>query len=185
MCICPAQFNSGSLGVHGFDILDFSLVTDSLKDSGLLLLVYSKDLNHLLKVSVKDSRVPGIALWCHDLGGRVSRLVREALCPGPKKIKIAAIDSDGTKETWLVWSEYLCPPHPPIHMLKPKLPKVMVLVTRALGSCLSHKGGSFISGISALLKGSTELLGPFGPVKTQGKVCMRPRREPSADHAGP
>jgi len=69
MCICHTQFHSGSLSVHGFDVLDFSLVTDDLKDSGLLSLVYSTDLNHLLKISVQNSRLPGMAPQCHDLRG--------------------------------------------------------------------------------------------------------------------
>lgn len=77
MCICQAQFHSRRLGVRGFDVLDFSLATDSLKDGGLPSLVCSTDLNHLLKISGQDSRPPGMAPWCHDLGGLY--LARKAL----------------------------------------------------------------------------------------------------------
>lgn len=97
MCICQAQFHSRSLGVRGFDVLDFSLVTDSLKDGGLPSLVYSTDLNHLLKISGQDSRPPGMAPWCHDLWGLSSS--EKSSVVQDKKIKIAAVRSDRAKGT--------------------------------------------------------------------------------------
>lgn len=83
LCVCHAQFNTGTLGIHEFDILSFSPEMSGLKAGGLPVIILEPGFESLTAV-FPGRNLHSLASQPGVLTLRVSCLVGEALCQGQK-----------------------------------------------------------------------------------------------------
>lgn len=73
LCVCHAQFNTGTLGIHEFDILSFSPEMSGLKAGGLPVIILEPGFESLTAVvSGQEPAQPGIAARSPDTKGLLS-----------------------------------------------------------------------------------------------------------------